>query len=213
MRCKHIHKIRGTRPTVRINIHNPNFQMALLAVLILAGVATGSYIFKGAGSQISNFGMFLESAYTSATKSKSFLTLFFSSLFSSSLLILALFVLGLCAVGIPGLLVIPFFRGAGLGYTISFLYYQFGVKGVAFTALCIIPEAVLTSIAIVVSSREGIVFSLRLCSAILPSGGSQGLWGYFQDYCAKNAACLLFVAAAALLESLTALWLSGYLIP
>lgn len=198
-----------------INFKNPNLQLCLLALLIIAGVAAGSLIFRGSGAKSSGFGSFLQDAFTSTTKTKNFFALFFSSFLSSSLLIAGLFVCGLCAAGLPGLLFIPFFRGAGLGYTISYIYFQYGVKGVAFTALCIIPEAVLTSLAIVVSSREGIAFSVKICSILLPfhSNPKQEMWKYFQEYCRKNAGCFLFIAAAAFLESLTSLWLSGYLIP
>ena len=187
------------------------YQILALTVLILIGILIGTLLVKNNGvDNQGNFSLFLQSAFSDKAVSKDF-SYFISSFFSSSLLLCAAFFLGLCLAGLPGLLAIPLFLGAGIGYTLAYLYSRYGIKGIAFSTLCILPQAVLTSVAVVLSCREGIRFSFKLCAAVSPSGSDNKLWDSLLEFCYKFVFCFIIVIIAALLEALATMLLSGLL--
>jgi stage II sporulation protein M len=184
----------------------------LLTLLVLIGIVIGSLIAKNGGVQNqSSFSFFMQNAFSASTASKGFMSLLMSAFFSSSILICCAFFLGLCAVGSPAIVLILIFKGAGIGLSIGYLYMQYGLKGVAISALCILPQAVLSSVAIIIACREGLRFSVQLASVVLPTGKQLQLWSTFLEYCYKFVICFVIVFAASIIDALATTGLSGLL--
>jgi stage II sporulation protein M len=184
----------------------------LLVLLILIGVVIGALVAKNDGVQNqSSFSFFMQNAFSASTASKGFISLLISAFFSSSILICCAFFLGLCAIGSPAIVLILVFKGAGIGLSIGYLYMQYGLKGVAISALCILPQAVLSSIAIIIACREGIRFSVQLASVVLPTGKQLQLWSNFLEYCYKFVICFVIVFIASILDALATTGLLGLL--
>lgn len=185
------------------------YLLILVTVLLFAGLISGSMLAKSGGT--GGFEAFLKTAFSLGTGQGNFVNLLVSSFFSTAVLLCAAFLLGMSAFGLPALLCIPIFKGAGIGYSIACLYLQYGLRGVAFSVLCILPGAVLSSIAVIVSSREGIRFSFRIISACSPTRAQVSLWEPLLLCCRKFVACFVFAAAAALVQSLAVMAFSGLL--
>lgn len=200
LRHKHIKRVRHMH-TVSLHF-SPRLQYILIAVLILAGVIWGGIIADQAGiEKESSFGMLLQQMLSKEAASRGFASLMLSSFFSSSLLICISFVLGLCAVGSPGHIAITLFKGAGIGLSMGYVYLEYGMKGFFICALFILPWALITSFAIMLTCREGIRYSVMIAAAILPSGSSEKLWGEFNQYCLRHLICFLLVLIAAVIEA------------
>lgn len=181
---------------------NPAFNQYLtIAVLIIVGIVFGAILANQAGIvKKSSFSFFVQDMLSKDVASKGFVSLFLSSFFSSAVLICAAFFLGLCAFGQPGILLIPVFKGAGIGLSMSYVYIQYGIKGMGICLLFLLPQAVLSSLSIIVACREGIRFSNTLAKTIF-HGSQQTLWPDFSNLCYKYVFCFVLVLAAAVIEA------------
>lgn len=177
------------------------YQLFALAFLIIAGLIFGSLLAKSTYQNQNNFSFFMQSSISDDIVSKSFISLLLSSFFSSSALLCVAFLLGLCAAGLPGLIFLPLFKGAGLGLSIGCLYLQYGVKGVAICAVCFLPDAVMSSIAVIISCREGIRLSLKIAGVIMPGSRQVQLWDVFNSYCFKFVLCFVLVLISAVIQA------------
>lgn len=194
------------------SFYRAHYQFIVFAALIAAGILIGALLARQAvTSGQSSFGNVLKASFSAQTASKGFWSLLFSSFFSSFLMILAAFLCGLSAVGQPILLLLPLFKGAGLGFSIGFLYMQYGAKGVTLSALCIIPEGLINCIALIFACRAGLRYACRLACTVLPTGRQYELWNDLINFSVCCAACLGLNLAASILEAAIVTGLHGYL--
>lgn len=205
-------KRRGAQKKRALHFLRTNYLVILLAALILAGIAVGSLLARQAAvTGNSGFGALLNASFSADTAKKGFTTLVFSSFFSSSVLLLLAFLCGLCAAGAPGFFLIPLFKGAGLGFSMGYLYIQYSLHGLAISALCILPEGLLTSFALILACREGFYYSLKLACIVLPTGRQFSLWDDFLTYCSRFLVCFGLALLGAVLEALLITGASSYL--
>ncbi|MDR3644043.1 MAG: stage II sporulation protein M [Clostridia bacterium] len=189
-----------------------HYQIISIAALIVAGMLIGALLARqAAASGQNNFGSVLKASFSAQTASQGFVSLMLSSFLSSSLLLLAAYLCGLCAAGLPVLVVLPLFKGAGLGFSIGYLYIQYGLRGMTLAALCILPEGLIVCIALILACRAGMRYSYRLACTILPTGKQYSLWSDFVSFSCCCLACLGLDLAASILEALIITGLHGYL--
>ena len=194
-------------------LSNTGRTLLTLAALLLAGALVGALLARqAAASGKSSFGNVLSASFSAETVSKSFLSLAFSSFSAGCLLLICTFLLALCAAGAPGLLAVPFFKGAGLGFSIGYLYALYGLRGVTLSAMCILPEGLIASLAVLVACRAGLRFSIRLGRVILPDPPQEIFWDDFMSLCGTFAFCLVLTFIGSLLGAVIIRALSGYLI-
>jgi hypothetical protein len=174
-------------------------QYIAVAMLILIGVVIGASLAGKSGSQ-SGIGVFMQEMLSKDAASKGFLSLLISSFTSSSLLLSAAFMLGLFALGSPGHILILMFKGAGIGFSMGYVYIEYGLKGFAICAFFILPWAVLTSFAVLIACREGICFSLLVIRTILPGTEKLSLWNDFCKYCFKFVFCFAIIIIATIIQ-------------
>ena len=75
-----------------------------------------------------------------------------------------------------GMFMIPpvlFVRGFGLGLTSGYLYAAYGLKGILFNALIILPGAFLCCLALLLAAREGVDFSRRIAQSAKSAAGRE----------------------------------------
>lgn len=128
--------------------------LALMLVLLL-GVLFGTLTFRGTDSGLS----FITNSFIKDRAEQTFIQTFANSFCGAGALALLCFFLGFSALAQPIELLVPLFRGLGLGTTIAFIYSSYGVKGFAITLVLIIPHAVISSMAIIIAAREGLRLS------------------------------------------------------
>lgn len=106
-------------------------------LLYLAGLFAGTVIYKTADYKLTQ--AVIENIFSSDVKS--FLNLFLNklsiyiSIYSSAVL------LGMCLIGFPLIYLIPVLTGLIISFKIAYYYSSFGIKGVGYSLLLIIPES------------------------------------------------------------------------
>ena len=134
------------------------FIIALMAIMLL-GVLIGTLAFCNMNSNdVSNLS-FITQGFIKNRAEQTFIKTIAASFSSAGVLALICFLLGFCAIAQPVELLIPLFRGLGLGTSIAYIYSCYGVRGFFITFIMIIPHAVISSIAIIIAARESIRLS------------------------------------------------------
>lgn len=116
--------------------------------------------------------------------------------------IAGLFLSGTCMVGWVLTPVVMAIRGFMLGSIISYIYFNNSLTGVVFNLLIIMPPAVVSTLALVLSAREAFGFSLSLARLALPGVKNHMLDKDFKLYCVRQLFMLLFFSAAVLIRLL-----------
>ena len=204
-------KINKNSRRLRLNL-NPKNQLLILIILTLAGVVAGSIIAKnGAAGKSSLLSFFSQGAFTQAAVAKGLFSLITASFLSTALIIVLSFFSGLCAAGMPVLIFLPVIKGIGVGIAFGGFYIQFGCKGIIIAALCLLPQAVIASLAVILSCRDSFRFSVRLVSAVLPVGEQPQLRAGFPEFCFKQLIYLFIALAASILQAFSYTALAGIL--
>jgi hypothetical protein len=201
----------------RVQNHAPNKKHAFLPVfksatlnsylalmlLILAGAVIGAFYIKDSGvgkSGLEGTGFFMQDILCVGAASKGFALLVASAFFPVSMLICAAFMLGLCAIGFPFEALVPVIHGVWLGASMASIDIRFGVNGLGICLLFIMPQALITSTAVMVASREGIRFSRSISKTVF-AGAQKNINVAFRTYCYKYVVCFLLAAAASIIEA------------
>lgn len=174
-----------------------------LMMLIVAGVAFGALYVKISGvgkPEHTGTGYFMQDIFSSEAASRGFMSLAASSFFPVSLLVCIAFLLGLCAIGFPFELIVPVIHGAWIGVSLAAIDVRYGVKGLGICLLFIMPQALISSLAIMVASREGVRFSRSISKTVF-RGIQQSFNAVFRIYCIKYVVCFMLAAIASMIEA------------
>lgn len=204
-----------------------NRLLLLLFMLLLLGELIGSFMMRGTELSASGTLPFLTQGFLAARGEQSLLETFTSSLSSSALLMLPAFLLGFCAIAQPVIVFLPLFRGLGLGLSMAYLYAAYGWRGVFACLVLILPNAVLSSLAILMACREALRMSALFLSCAFgtgsppadpegepvpyPAGGRVDMRLAFRLYLVKFALLLGVAVAASLVDSVFTFLFAGML--
>ena len=139
-----------------------NWQLYLLMILLFLGIALGCMEVKHSSETFDNLLQYIIKDFFTRRAQVPFYKSFLYSFLSSFFIILILFFIGLSPVGFPVILLVPFFRGFGLGIVSGYLYQQYQLKGIAYSLLTIYPYSILSVTALVLCSLESWKMSARL---------------------------------------------------
>lgn len=132
--------------------------------------------------------------------SQSGIDIFISS-FSS--LVIFILLIEIAALSFWGTILIPFlvaFKGFGLGLTAGYLYFIYGLKGIAFYILILLPGIFISSIGIVLFSVGALKFSGKFAKKVLPGADNERLWNLFKLHIRKSGHSLIILVLAALAD-------------
>ena len=160
-----------------------NWKFFFLSFLFLLGMLIGSLVVRFGGATSSVSGIF--DAYFSGRSGQPFYITAGYSALSVLPFLAAAFLSGLCLCGAPVALMIPLFRGLGLGLMGGYIYAAYGLQGVGFYALIVLPPCLVSSIALVLACREALSLSAMLFSLALPKAQPFKLWGDVKVYCKR----------------------------
>lgn len=188
-------------------ISKPNLLLIVLATLFISGLVIGALCVRTAGNDILDKMLRMFQNYAQVRSQQSLFQNFGSSFIAGIFCILSLYLLGLTAWGAPVILCIPVFDGMGIGMTSGALYTDYGWAGFGYSALIIVPGALISAIAIIFSARE----SLR-CSALLFSEHCLShpvTREPFKDYSIKFLILTLLIVLSSAVDMLTIQIFSG----
>lgn len=111
-----------------------------------------------------------------------------------------LWILGLSVIGLPVIIVLVFVKGLSLGFTVAFLFDQYGGKGLQLAIASVLPQNIILVPVTIFVGVAGIVFSIQLIqNRILQPGDS--LFGKFIQYIIIIVVSILFVLLASMYEA------------
>lgn len=140
-------------------------------------------------------------SFISARENIVFLKVFFSAVLFSLLFLILIFIFGTSLIGTVMSPLVLFIRGMLFGSVASLLYSQYGIKGIAFYALLIVPPAIIMAPALMWAVARSIGFSLKLVTAVI-SGSSVGSLNFeFKKYCIYFIWLIAAISFAALCDS------------
>lgn len=195
-------KIIGGRSKPQKNIAaviNQNNSLIFIVCCYIIGILAGVMLFKYKGSD-----NFYKEEFNELIGhlSGGFFYAVLHSFLSQLPYIAAVFLAGSCMVG--GIIVpcAVGLRGASYGIIMSYAYYHYGLTGIIFNLLILLPAAVLSAIALILSAREALGFSLALTRLAIPSTKNPEIDKDFKLYCLRQLFVLIFFLVSALTEGL-----------
>lgn len=183
-----------------ITVIKQNKLVSLFIFFLLIGMIFGALSAKNASDSVIESLDFLFASNFKNRDSQPMLTTFIVSLNSLFIFVFLIFLLGLCMFGIVVIPASLFFRGFGLGITAGFLYSMYGVKGILFHLIVILPGVFLSSIAIVIEAKEATIFCSRLISKTLPKSSPEKLWPHFRSYLTKTGYIFIIITICAAID-------------
>ena len=126
-------------------------------------------------------------------------------IFTSSLLSLSFFSLLIefvtlsffCLLLIPVLIA---FKGLGIGMTAGYLYLIYGLKGIAFYILILLPGIFVSSIGLIIFAAESFKFSCKFAKKIFPKSDGISIWNEFKNYIHKIGCAFVILLFSSLLD-------------
>ena len=174
--------------------------LTILVVLIAGGIAVG--IFTQSKIQLlSEYSADYLERFIALRSGESFVSVALSSFMGSALVLLLLFAAGTSMLGVVLVPLLTAVRGMFFGGVSALLYSQYAVKGIAFTAVLIIPSAFVFVIALLLAARESMRFSVLIAKISLPGSPSVNLAFDFKNYCGRYLFIALIVLASALVDA------------
>lgn len=192
-------------------IYTEWFYAGLLCV-VLFGFLLGSilygYMDRGMIQDLSN----TQSGYVLIRQEMDFSQILFRTLSSSSLFLLVLFISGVCAVGHPFIFGTLVLRGLGLGVVMSQMYSRFGIKGMIYGTVLVLPNGLVCTLVLVLGAREAICLSNQYASFTLTDRQMCGLKETIRIYCAKFLVLEAVLAVSAGADCVIS-WITKGLVP
>ena len=136
--------------------------LVFLGLFLIAGLILGVIFIRNADYSLLKTLDFVFFSNVKARSALPVLSIFVASLASSFLFLLFCFLCGLSIWGAYCVPLAPLFRGFGMGITAGYLYAAYGFQGFLFHLAVILPGAFICLIAILIASRESMLFSKKI---------------------------------------------------
>lgn len=149
-----------------INRHiKNNFWLYVISLLCLfTGIVLGIYSVRYMGEfEKSDLVNYLKNFTTTIDSgSVNYKSILFQTLKNNIPVILAVWFLGLTMIGIPIILIIDIIKGFTIGFSISFIISEMGIKGIWISLLGVLPQNIIYIPCIILSSVFAMEFSLMI---------------------------------------------------
>ena len=145
-----------------LQIFRQQFLLVFLGLFLIAGLILGVIFIRNADYSLLKALDFVFFSNVKARSALPVLSIFVASLASSFMFLLFCFLCGLSIWGAYCVPLAPLFRGFGMGITAGYLYAAYGFQGFLFHLAVILPGAFICLIAILIASRESMLFSKKI---------------------------------------------------
>ena len=145
-----------------LQIFRQQFLLVFLGLFLIAGLILGVIFIRNADYSLLKTLDFVFFSNVKARSALPVLSILVASLASSFLFLLFCFLCGLSIWGAYCVPLAPLFRGFGMGITAGYLYAAYGFQGFLFHLAVILPGAFICLIAILIASRESMLFSKKI---------------------------------------------------
>lgn len=180
-----------------------NKLLIFLSIILILGMVFGSLGIKFIKLDTIKKLDFLFATDFSERNSQPKVYTFIASFSSSYMFTLLILIMSLSFFGSVTIPIIIFFRGIGLGITSGYLYLIYGLKGIAYHILMLLPGVFISSVAILLISSYAIKFSIQFASKITPKPTEDRLWSKLIEYlkkCSYLSIILIFSSIIDMIE-------------
>lgn len=164
----------------------------LLCVFYVIGIVLGSTVLSK-NSWLSQNTKLLFENLLSVHSNNNFLKKFFSCFMHYFVILILYFLSGASLLGVVVTPFITVWQGIIIGSITSYLYAQYGLSGIAFNAIILIPPLAIFIVCCFFAARYAIDFSLNIAKLTLPKCRPMSLYVVFKGYCSKY---LIFIGIA-----------------
>ena len=177
-----------------------NTMLLILAGVFLLGVAIGALAFRAAeGETLTALSRMLEIFKQNRAEQGLFANAAAMAAASITFLVFLL-VCGFCAVAQPVIVAAPAFRGLRFGFSAASLYALHGLSAVGYIAVFILPDMLISSIAIMLCSREALRLSNGFWRMMWGGQGGYSVKIYLGRFVASAVLCVISAVLAAILN-------------
>lgn len=179
-----------------------------LLVVFFIGMMYGALLLKeDTGSFLESIST-IEKNYLEDRFSQSVIKTLIASFISSFLFLLCSFLSGFSALGQVGAIFSLFLKGLGLGSCMGYLYLGYGLSGIGFSALFLLPAGAISVFALVLSAREAMRLS-NLLFLSLVKGRECVLPSVLKLYFCKHGILLAMIVVSAFLDAVITFLFAG----
>lgn len=141
-----------------------NLRLFLLTAVFAAGILAGAAFLRNAGfAAVGEKLMYIADSYKKLKCEQSFFQNFCYSMITEGLLLITSVFWGFSAIGSPLVCVLPFIKGLGIGFFCGYLYSEYGLHGLGYSMLMIVPAQSIANLTLIASCNESCKFSLSVC--------------------------------------------------
>lgn len=181
---------------------NKKVSILLLFGLVVLGVIIGTITFCTIPDNKLLMNGLLNHGFIKNNTDQTVLESFINAFRNTSFLIIILFILGFGAVSQPIEAFVLFYRGIALGISVSFTYFHYGFKGFLVALLIILPHAVLSSVLLILATREAIKSSNMFAGFAFVGKNNEKPNPQIKIYFIKFLVLLALLLASSVLDSL-----------
>ena len=184
----------------RMNVPEINFKNLIFFSLFFSGLIIGVLSIKSKESMLNSFLIDFFNGYIKERTSEGILGCFFESLLFFSFTPFLTFIFGLSAVGIPIIIATPAIIGAITGMATGFLFFNYSLQGICYSALIIVPAISIVVATLLKCCSEAIIMSMDIITCI---GGYQKnqRQNVMKEYCLKFLILFIPIIISALLNA------------
>lgn len=141
-----------------------NLRLFLLACAFATGMLAGAAFLKNTvTTSVGEEVVYIADTYKNLKCNQGFLQNFCYSMLSEGILLLISVFIGFSAIGSPLICLLPFIKGLGLGLFCGYLYSEYGLHGLGYSLLLIVPAQSIANLTLIVSCNESCGFSYKIC--------------------------------------------------
>lgn len=178
-----------------------NKSLAVLACILLLGIFLGSLSVGAMKTTVINkIGvLFLDNFKNRSSEPLFFI--FISSLSSVFIFVLLAFFMGLSVWGFIMVPFVPLVRGICIGFTQSYLYSQYGLYGIAFQLVVLFPGIFVSSIAILLITKEAMALSHSLSNVFIFNETNYKKRSEFKTYLFRGSCVFALTTLSAIIDT------------
>lgn len=187
-----------------------NKMLVFLAIFLLSGIFFGAVLMKLADESVVKFINVLFLSDFNERLNRPLLEIFIASISSTFVFILISFFMGLSMWGFILAPIIPFVRGVCIGSCEGYLYSTYGLKGVLFHSLIFLPGIFISSIAILLITREAMKISSCFSSAMLAKSQTGAVNSSIKLYVVRSGCITIIILISSMIDLISNLMFSKY---
>ncbi|MDO4608393.1 MAG: hypothetical protein Q4B40_04295 [Clostridia bacterium] len=178
---------------------NINKIFIILSLLFTVGIFIGSTILSS-NDLISDFAKKFFTNFIELHKATNFIKKLFFCFLRYLIILILYFLSGSGTLGVVLCPYIIIWQGIFLGSLISYVYGTYGISGIAFNAIILIPPMTIFAICSFFAARYSINFSLQIAKLTLPRSRPVNLFYDFKNYCNKYVILFLITLLCSVIE-------------